>query len=337
MKSFGFIGNDVFILVLVAYITMTTSASTDIMNIEDSVADTSIPLKNISQFNIDELQTDEQRQKFVDDLRSKGYSEDTIVEILIKGILAYSNSSVPPNNEPNELEKAQQMIDEINEEYEKVEILDVDPSVKKVSYLWVILVATEPHKDNFIADIKNASIEEKQKDELITSLQKIWRDYPVERTKDGHLTHITFANEEDVVLSYDEQKVLEEVFLIRKKAYAPLDRGNVLKWGGEAHNKMTYYAVFYNTDTTNAFHDYANTAADSSLAPDYWTYIPEVYRYLDHGYDPIIGYGGAHLRVEQYTPIAISNYSSGNFYAASQLLGYSSHFLTDVGNPLHTG
>ena len=57
--------------------------------------------------------------------------------------------------------------------------------------------------------------------------------------------------------------------------------------------------------------------------------------FMDY-YNPDWGTGSASSETKYYADIAKSKYSSGHKYSAFQNLGYASHFMTDVGNPLHT-
>ena len=50
-----------------------------------------------------------------------------------------------------------------------------------------------------------------------------------------------------------------------------------------------------------------------------------------------LGTGYAPAQCENYVNIAGDYYDQPSMYNAYTNLGYSSHFLTDVGNPLHTG
>ena len=81
--------------------------------------------------------------------------------------------------------------------------------------------------------------------------------------------------------------------------------------------------------TPDKLDDYYITLGGSEL--DYFssrTYL--------HLYDPIHEYGGAPLECLRYTVLAKDMFNIGNNYEGYKYLGYASHYLEDVGTPVHT-
>ena len=81
--------------------------------------------------------------------------------------------------------------------------------------------------------------------------------------------------------------------------------------------------------TPDKFDDYYITLG--GLEPDYFssrTYL--------HLFDPVHDYGGAPLECLRYTVLAKDMFDSGNNYEGYKYLGYATHYLEDIGTPVHT-
>ncbi len=76
-----------------------------------------------------------------------------------------------------------------------------------------------------------------------------------------------------------------------------------------------------------------------------WNFITQVVHSWTHYYNPsyclpngiCVPTGAALSGCKYYADIAKNNCSNGHLYTAYENLGYASHFMTDVGNPSHTG
>jgi len=118
-------------------------------------------------------------------------------------------------------------------------------------------------------------------------------------------------------------------------------------WNGDTHQDLIYIAC----KKWGISDYYAGIAKDHADDPDQWTQVPPPPGYPDwmwnfimqvvhswtHYYNPERGWGSAPSECKYYADIAKNNYSNGHLYTAYENLGYASHFMTDVGNPLHTG
>ena len=104
--------------------------------------------------------------------------------------------------------------------------------------------------------------------------------------------------------------------------------GTVSAWGWTTHRGVTSYAAYYGQHDTSDAKNYWNVVRDYSTTPDTWGESPYY-----HGYNTFWSYGGAPDRCEHYAYIARSCALPEQ---KAQYLGYSLHYMEDVGNPYHT-
>ncbi len=271
------------------------------------------------------------RLEFIAELKLEGSSDKEIAEIIINKIL-----QDPQINKSTTIDAlpSQHITDDIDKKLLTIDVFIVDSKIKNSTELWIILIADEQQKQDLISEIKAASATEDTKTKLINDLNAIWEKYPLEYEIKDHTTYIKFKLDYPTpCLSKYDNKILMVVDEIHKKHYGLDNNGNGIKWAGTpGHRNITYWAVYQSVSSQNPLRNYADSAADSSLAPDEWIHLP-----VDHYYNPDTGLGGAPTYADQYATLARGNYFYLDYSHTSNNLGYSSHFLTDVGNPLHTG
>jgi hypothetical protein len=158
-----------------------------------------------------------------------------------------------------------------------------------------------------------------------------------------------------------EGKAEEEPYLEieLKEPYVPLSspegefvtlpeyKGAVVQWAGEP----THNEIMKNACKQAGFPEIAENVALSAPEPDTWYYAPgplnEVFHSEHHYWDPywVIGNipgvgwfsGQAPQDCQKYSDPAIKLRVLGDISGSNKYLGWSSHFLTDVGNPMHAG
>lgn len=244
------------------------------------------------------------------------------------------------------------------EGYLPVDIISYDPSIKNATPYWVILTTGDERKKEIIGSL-DAIIEESNGDysmakdtleNLKQSLQDIWKKYPVVSqtqkggsgypTYGGTVTKVQFASTvRSTSLTEQENKTLETVQLVLREAYYKKNPdGQVsIKWGGvPTHSQIAYWAA------QKCLFPNPTTVRDCADDPDTWYAIyawpySDLFHSIDHYYNPNLGVGFAPSNCYDQAEDAKTYYDGGSDYAAAQTLGYASHFLTDVGNPMHTG
>ncbi len=128
-----------------------------------------------------------------------------------------------------------------------------------------------------------------------------------------------------------------------KNSFGDTEWGPLLQWSNQpTHNGLIFVPVY----KLRGFND-ANVAANTADDPDYWDFenqpwfVPQEFLLLVHGwnhyYNPDAAFGDAAIECAGHTQMARTNFENGNLNAAFSYLGWASHYLTDICNPMHTG
>ncbi|MDD5142378.1 hypothetical protein [Methanoregula sp.] len=244
--------------------------------------------------------------------------------------------------------------------YVPVDILSIDPSVKAATPYYYLLVLSDEGKKHLLDSIDAAEIigdsgitaTPDEKVSFKKSLKTLWMNYPVvSKTVKGSLgypsyggtvTTLTFSPslKKEVHLSDAENSLLAKVQSRKQVSSDKIASGGVSpKWAGSpTHERISYWAA-----SKESFPQPSTVSANAPV-PDTWpAVLPEpfctLYRSLNHYYSPNTGTGNAPSQTATYISAANSQYKAGSSYytQAATSLGYASHFLEDVGNPMHTG
>lgn len=199
--------------------------------------------------------------------------------------------------------------------------LDLNPDITIKSYdtetpYWYLLEADKDQQKTLLKYIDECYASEQEKNEMKKSIKDIWNRYPDSIT------------EEDMVV-LGQIDVATAEYLNDKHGVS--DRVSI-KWVATPHKNMTRIAV----KKVGITDYYANIASSASDDPDTWP-DPQIWQSYNHYYDPVADNGLAAVNCNNRAGIAAAYYDGGQLSAAYTELGYASHYLIDVGNPLHTG
>ncbi|MFZ1128929.1 hypothetical protein [Methanoregula sp.] len=238
-----------------------------------------------------------------------------------------------------------------------VDVITIDPAVKNATPYYQILVLNDEGKQNLLNNIDSASsvvasdsmFTTEAKTSMKASLTNLWKKYPViydtkkggsgYPTYGGTITTIRFApaikgpyltDQENLVLN-NTQTMMNEIYSQKQaNAITPM-------WATDpTHKRISYWAAYKESFPQ------PDTVSNNAPVPDSWydTIIDPLKAIVHswyHYYDPVYGTGGAPGRTLAYVTYAHSYYQSNDYTDAAINLGYSSHFIEDVGNPMHTG
>lgn len=275
--------------------------------------------------DISQLKTDESRQKWVDNLKNKGCSTEEIAEKIILQISLSQNSDYIPNSFEDKQNITDQKIQHI---LNAIDLIEVDDDLQlEVPYYWVILIADDKQKQIFLSEIEKSELLDRDKIELKAKLLEIWKKYPMKYEKIGRTTYISPKMENKAIaLTKSENLTLNQMDMIHSfkgDGIMPTPKWSV----NPTHYDLVYYA------SLNSGYPDPTIAAESSGYPDeIYGWDPPVM-----WYNPDLGIGGAPTHAQEDFVYARNFYQLGYIFNASKHVGYSSHYLTDVGNPLHTG
>jgi len=250
---------------------------------------------------------------------------------------------------------------ERTELHKNINIVKVDPEIKNATPHWIIIAAGSAEKGRsatFKYIDSSTNLTKKEKVELKKFVKELWRKYHVKTIKSSSVTLITFGSKTEINFTKEEKIMLDKV----AQAVNEYFRGKYIKnkngevgilWNGNEHQSIIEISCIKWGGISK---DYASVAGTAAPKPDTWTQIPPPPGYPDwmwdfimqavwswtHYYNPSwwvtgIETGSAPSETKYYADIAKNNHSNGDYYSAYTNLGYASHFMTDVGQPLHTG
>ncbi|MGB7787990.1 hypothetical protein [Methanoregula sp.] len=238
-----------------------------------------------------------------------------------------------------------------------VDVINIDHSIKDATPYYYLLVLSKEGKQNYLRDLDTVSSVEDvttqnstaYKAELTRELKALWDKYPViSETSNGDLGYPSYGGTITTMkfsplvkgarLSDEENKLLETIQSLMKKSYEQklADTVSPMWAGSPSHANISYWAAYKESFPQ------PNTVAASAPVPDTWpSVLPEpfatLYRSINHYYNPNNGVGNAPGQTATYINAANSQYKVQYYTQAATDLGYASHFLEDVGNPMHTG
>jgi hypothetical protein len=195
-------------------------------------------------------------------------------------------------------------------EPEPIITLNVTP---KLPY-WYLLEADDKEKKILFGYIDNCYVSDEEKKEMKKVMKDIWKRYPDQITKEDNLTL---------------EKVDKATAEYLNEKYG--NNGIGIKWVDKTHNNIAYYACRKMGVSIN----YAQIARDYADDPDTW--YTGFWQSYNHYYDPILLTGYAHTNCANLANNAKSYYNNGQYSSAYEHLGYAIHYMSDLGNPMHTG
>lgn len=232
---------------------------------------------------------------------------------LILAMLLVSMLFIPVSSAKPSTEKTTDKLEEIEYNVPEPEPIITLNTTSKLPY-WYLLEADENQQKIFFSYIDNCYVSNEEKKEMKKEMKDIWKRCPDKIT------------EEDYQTLEKINKVTAE-YLNNK--YGNKDIG--IKWAGGTHKKMAYSACRKMGVSTN----YAQIASDYSDDPDSWD--TGFWQSYNHYYDPVYLTGYAHTNCANLANNAKDYYDNSQFTSAYQHLGYATHYMSDLGNPMHTG
>jgi PKD repeat protein len=270
------------------------------------------------------INKDSERVAFVQNLKDKGYSDKEIAEKIIGQLSLTEKIDLNSSRLDKKLIVPERDIQNIS----NYDLIDVDDTVKEeVPYYWVILIADNTQKAIFISEIENSALPDKNKTKLKNDLSDIWKKYPMDFIKKENVTKIEpVLKNKKIQLSQSEYKTLELFDQIHSF------KGNQVIVTPKWVVYPTHYYLVYWASSDSHYPD-PTTAAQHAGDPDVgapWN-APDMY------FNPDFQTGVAPTNAQISFWSARNYYQSGDTPSASIDVGRASHYLTDVGNPLHTG
>ena len=220
--------------------------------------------------------------------------------------------------------------------------INVDATITGATPNWIFLVAGKDDKKQLLKIVKGFDVSKKQKNRWIHLLEDLWEKYPIKvddniikfdlPSKKGK-KGITLTKEEEKVLGELSDKIAEQMDTgVSAVNTAGTNSADIItpQWAVAQHNAIIYIAA----QQENVPEHYAKIAGDSSGVPDN---VGFPIQQVTHYFNPDFLTGLAPAGCQLYAGNALNDYRNRRWDSAFTQLGYSSHFLADVGNPMHTG
>ena len=237
-------------------------------------------------------------------------------------------------------------------------ILTIDESLSPLGEHWILASSNRGQVTKYV---RESSMGQLEKDQAMETLKDLWRTYPVKKVKSGRETTLTLDvnRAPRTVMSTKKQQVanrtvsnLDEIVPVVSDGLASVSSsgGVSTQWSPENHGDIAYWAG----KNINIGESYSLDLEDYAPDPDSFYYnvsdeIPDdienlfgqVIHSYTHYWNPNPGFqtgpsGLAPSYTEADMIIARDNFSS-NRAKANRHLAYASHYLADLGQPLHTG
>ena len=233
-----------------------------------------------------------------------------------------------------------------------VDVINIDPAVKNATPYYQLLILNAEGKQNLVNNIDSASsvvFTAGAKTSTKANLATLWKKYPViYDTKKGEAGYPSYGGTITTIrfapgitgprLTDQENLVLNSTQTMLNEAYTQKQADSIKPmWAGTpSHANISYWAAYKESFPQ------PNVVAANAPVPDTWyDSISDPFKAVVHSwyhyYDPALGTGGAPGQTLAYITTERSYYTANDYYNAAVNLGYSSHFLEDVGNPMHTG
>lgn len=194
---------------------------------------------------------------------------------------------------------------------EPITTLDTAPK----SPYWYLLEADDEEQKILFSYIDNCYVSDKEKKEMKKAMKDIWKRYPDQITEQDNLTL---------------DKVAKATAEYLNDEYGTSDVG--IKWYGNTHKNIMLISCT-KMGVSSTYANYASSYADD---PDTWA-NSQIWQSYSHYYDPVIQVGDAAENCDDFAVYAKTNFNNGAYYTAYENLGYASHYMCDLGNPMHTG
>jgi hypothetical protein len=212
---------------------------------------------------------------------------------------------------------------------------DVDSTITESTPYWIFIVAGKNDKNQLLKLIKNFDLPEKQTSEWKRVLKNVWEEYPLKLDGDVIVLDlhqkkgkqgILLTKEEKRILGDLDAKMAEMMDLSGEKKV----EGIGVQWASPTHQSITYLASIQEGVPDH----YAQIADENSVKPDE---VGFPIQQVTHYFNPDLLTGLAPMGCQMYADNALNYYRNRRWNDAFTEFGYSSHFLADVGNPMHTG
>ncbi|MDP3564571.1 MAG: hypothetical protein Q8R70_08780, partial [Methanoregula sp.] len=221
--------------------------------------------------------------------------------------------------------------------------LSIDPALVNATPYWVYLAAGKKEQQALIDYIRNTDVPMKKKTEWTQFLQVTWKKYPLKYVKKGSsATLVPIMPVKAYSLTKMEAATFAEIDkMITADMQDVVEQQNGVRWAQPQHTDFITIAM-NNEKIPDILIGLANQSAPLPDGWYPWDPTGMLARSMNHGYlitqyaPTVEGLGLAPQNTGAYAFSAKTKFLMHNYNDAFTDLGYSSHFITDLGQPYHT-
>lgn len=223
--------------------------------------------------------------------------------------------------------------------------LGISPELAGITPYWIYLAAGKKEQRALIDFIRKSEVPEKKKTEWIRFLQETWKKYPLKFEKKGSTATLGLLKPvKEYTLTRQEAVTFAEIDSIITADMEKTARDKVgIRWAFDQHHAFMETAFI--NEAYIVAEELKALSIGSSDDPDDWYSddpIGILAHSINHGYlitqytPAVEGLGLAPQNTGTYALSAKAKYLLHDYNGAFTDLGYSSHFITDLGQPYHT-
>lgn len=221
----------------------------------------------------------------------------------------------------------------------EVEGLNFDPVLLNSTPYWIYIAAGKKEQQDLIYYIANSSVSADKKGAWIDFLQDVWKKYLLRYSINGSDSTIScFNSPNGYSLAKQEEETFEEIDNLILSGMQEFTNEQVkTECSGNLYSGIMDAALQTEEYINNR--SLKDICINSTPIPDYW-YSEDssgVFEHcINHGYTPSSGTGCAPQNTGIYACLAKTEYEQHNYEESFRNLGYSSHFMIDLGQPFKT-
>lgn len=220
----------------------------------------------------------------------------------------------------------------------------VSENLRKMTPYWYVLSA---RRDLALKRLLASTLSDTQIDQYQRYLKDLWRTYPTERIESTDRTEIRLENQVEQMARGDHEKIERVAGAIGQGASVQQKDSNVSpQWFPVTHRLLAEISA----GKMGVTGWQQNTIRDHADDSDFWEpvhppstpwwlepFINQIAHSYTHYWNPNNGFGDAPSFAESYLDTAESSHDSGDISQACKETAWASHYIIDVGQPLHTG
>ena len=221
---------------------------------------------------------------------------------------------------------------------------NIDGSIISATSHWILLTLGQKDQKHLLELIGSWNVPDTKKKEWRDILKQLWNKYPVKIEQGENYLRITLEHDtQKIRLSTYEESILGEIDdYIGHAMEENLNSEITPMWLGPTHDNIFSSACIQKSGLL--LQDYCKYPIDNRMAeePDSWCEGDPICQMYNHGFlpgklIPEMGIGLAPSNIQKNATEAYTKINSGEYQSGFGSLAHASHFLEDLGNPLHTG